>query len=142
MSRLWSPMREMMQLHARLGRALGDPLVRHWGDRRGRRERVMPSLDVSETADAFLVRVDAPGLQKDEIAVTINETTLEIAAEMAPHADDGDRTVLRAERLRGPFKRLVPLPSQADFGSVAASLADGVLTVTVGKRPSSRAETV
>jgi HSP20 family molecular chaperone IbpA len=69
--------------------------------------------------------------------VTVNETTLEISGEMTPQANGGDRTVLRAERFRGPFKRLVPLPRQADFGSVAASLADGVLTVTVRKRASS-----
>ena len=141
MSRLWSPMREMMQLHARLGRALGDPLVRHWGAQRGRRERVMPPLDVGETTDAFLVRVDVPGLKKSEIAVTVNETTLEISAEMAPPASDEDQTVVRAERFRGRFKRLIPLPRQADLGSVTASLADGVLTVTVGKQSSSRAQT-
>ena len=71
MRRLWSPMREMMQLNARLGQALGDPLVRRWRPRSVRRESAMPALDVAETDAAYVVRIDLPGMKKDDIAVLV-----------------------------------------------------------------------
>jgi len=133
MRSIWSPMREMMQLHARLGRALGDPLVRGWGARR-RRQPMMPPLDVAETKDAFLVRLDVPGLRRDELEITVDEGHLQIAGE-APGPGRGDgQVVRRSERFHGPFRRVVPMPRQADGDSVEASLSDGVLTVTVNKR--------
>ena len=131
-----------MQLHARLGQALGDPLVRHWGAKPARHEPVMPPLDVSETIDAYVVTIDVPGMAKDEIDVTVNHGTLEIAGEAPPPVGGRGHAVLRAQRFRGPFKRVVPLPRQADFDSVTASLSEGVLTVSVGKMAVSRTVTV
>ena len=138
MRRYWNPMREMMQLHARLGRALGDPPVRQWRPEPRRQESTMPPLDVGETAEAFVVSIDLPGMKKDEIAATVDGNLLEISGTVnnAPPAAYGPRTlrVWRAGRFRGPFRRVVPLPSQADPDAVTASLVDGVLTVSVGKR--------
>ena len=94
----------------------------------------MPPLDVAETSDAFVVRLDVPGLKKDELEITVDEGHLQVAgAAPGPKRGEG-QAVRRSERLHGPFRRVVPMPRQADSGSVEASLSEGVLTVTVEKR--------
>jgi len=130
---IWSPTRDLLQLHARLGRALGDPLVRRWA-RRTQREATMPPLDFSETPECFVIRVDLPGLRKDDVEVTVAGGQLQIAGE-APASNEPDATVesLRLERFRGPFRRIVPLPRQANSAEIRATLERGVLTLEVLK---------
>jgi HSP20 family protein len=127
-----SPTRELLQRHARLGRALGDPTVRRWRGR-GPVAPSMPPLDFSEAADRFLVRVDLPGMQRDDIEVTVTGGRLEIAGE-GGGGPAGDAHPLRVERFHGPFRRVVPLPRQADGDRVEASLEQGVLTIRIPKR--------
>jgi HSP20 family protein len=127
---IWSPTRDLLQLHARLGRALGDPTVRRW-TRAPRREATMPPLDVSETPEGFLIRVDLPGMSRDDIEVTLTEGQLQIAGE-SPAPSGGEPR--RLERLHGPFRRVVPLPRHTDGEAITAVLERGVLTLNVPKR--------
>jgi HSP20 family protein len=94
----------------------------------------MPHLDVSESRDAFIVRIDLPGVAREDVSVSVAAGNLEIKGELpAPFSDDNGR-LLRAERPNGPFHRIVPLPRQADTDSVSASMSEGVLTISVQRR--------
>jgi HSP20 family protein len=119
--------RDLAELRARLRRALDEPL------RAQTRRPAGPPLDFSESRDAYLVRLDVPGLRKDELAVVIDQGALQVSGELRA-APAGAHVIRRAERLRGPFRRAVPLPHNADPAAVNAGLADGVLTVRIGKR--------
>jgi HSP20 family protein len=137
----WSPIRDILQRHARFGRAIGEPAARSWGGP-SRRRRSMPHLDVSESHDAFIVRIDLPGVTREAVSVAVAAGNLEIKGELpAPPAGD-DGQVLRAERPNGPFHRVVPLPRQADTDSISASISEGVLTITVQKRAPDTGRTV
>ncbi len=129
---IWSPTRDLMQLHARLGQALGDPVVRRWS-RAPRRAAAMPPLDFSETPESFLVRIDLAGVTRDQAEVRVTDGTLEIAGEVPAFGGGDPSEPRRLERFRGPFRRLVPLPRQANSAEVKATLEHGVLTLEIPK---------
>ncbi|MGQ9731137.1 MAG: Hsp20/alpha crystallin family protein [Candidatus Zipacnadales bacterium] len=133
MRMLWSPTHDLLQLHARLGRALGDPRVRRWNNSEYRGKRTMPPLDFSETDESYIIRMDLPGVQKEAIQINVGEGSLEITGETPP-VDEDKKRLRRSERFHGSFRRLVPLPRQADTEAVQARLNDGVLALTIAKR--------
>jgi len=133
MRMIWSPTRDLLQLHARLGRALGDPVVRRW-QRPSRPTATMPALDFSETRESFLIRVDLPDLTRDEVEVQVVDGALQIAGTVpAPAAEEPDTQPRRLERFTGPFRRVVPLPRSANADAITATLEQGVLTLRIPK---------
>ncbi len=137
----WSPIRDILQRHARVGRAVGEPVARMWGRPSGRR-RALPRLDFSESRDAFIVRIDLPGIQRESVAVAVAGGNVEIKGEIPAFAAGDDVQIRRSERPSGPFRRVIPLPRQADADSISASMSDGVLTVTMGKRAPDNGRTI
>jgi len=91
----------------------------------------MPPLDFSETTDSYLIRVDLPGVRRDEVEVKVVDGTLEIAGEVPASGERAEPR--RLERFRGPFRRAVPLPRQANSEAITAALERGVLTLTIPK---------
>lgn len=90
-------------------------------------------VDVADTGDEFVLTVDLPGFKKDEIDVTIADTTVRIDAERETGTAVETDTYLRRERKRGTVTRSVRLPEPVDDEGVEASYASGVLTVTLPK---------
>ena len=126
MSRYGSPLRELLGLASWPGMPFP-------AGARLPRSAAWPALDVSGTDDAFLVRADVPELHQADIRVTVHDGAVEIAGEV-PQLAPGERVVRRAERPRGPFRRVIPLPREADPATVSAALVDGVLTVRIARR--------
>lgn len=93
-----------------------------------------PSLDVTETNDAFAIKVDLPGVDEEdiEVAITGNRLTINGSRE-AEETREGDRYVA-IERSYGSFSRSFVLPDSADLDHVEAQLRNGVLQIKVPKR--------
>lgn len=98
-----------------------------WG-----RARSVP-VDVVDDGDTFIVTVDLPGFEKDDIDVTVADTTVRIAAERETAAEAAGESFLRRERKRGAMSRSVRLPEPVADEGVEASYGNGVLTVTLPK---------
>jgi HSP20 family protein len=92
-----------------------------------------PALDVVEEKDNFLVKVDLPGLSKDDASVTIQENFLTIKGERKHDVEKKDTNFYHRERVHGTFTRTIELPTRVDAGKVLASCRDGVLHVTLPK---------
>lgn len=92
-----------------------------------------PALDVEETADAYIVRANLPGLSQDDINVNIHADVLTISAETASEARDEDSKALIRERRFGKFSRSLRFPTNVDGDAVAASYENGVLSITLPK---------
>ena len=92
-----------------------------------------PALDVEESADAYIVRANLPGLSQDDISVNIHDDVLAISAETASEARDEDSKVLIRERRFGKFSRSLRFPTNVDGDAVAASYENGVLSITLPK---------
>lgn len=89
------------------------------------------AVDVLDAGSEFVVRADVPGLEADEIDLTIVDGTLSIAARPEERSPEG--RYLRQERSQGPIDRRVRLPEPVSEGSVTAEYDAGVLTVRVPK---------
>jgi HSP20 family protein len=92
-----------------------------------------PALDVSEDKDNFYVRVELPGMTKEDIELALHEGCLSLSGERKTERTHAEAEVLRAERFFGRFQRTVSLPSPVANDKVKAQYKDGILTVTLPK---------
>jgi HSP20 family protein len=92
-----------------------------------------PALDVVEEQDNFLVKIDLPGLGKDDVSVTIQDNFLTIKGERKHDVEKKETNFYHRERVHGTFARTIELPTRVDAGKVEATFRDGVLHVTLPK---------
>jgi len=90
----------------------------------------IPAADLTEIDDAFLVHVELPGVQKDQLDVEVFDRELRIDGEISEQSN-GRRH--RSSRRTGRFESRTVFPGDIKASGVSAELADGVLTVTVPK---------
>ena len=96
-----------------------------------------PRMDMTESKEAYIVRLDMPGLEKTDIQVKVEGVLLTITGRSESEAEtraDDDKP-LRRERRSGMFKRVVTLPGPVQADKVDARYENGVLTITVPKAP-------
>jgi len=101
-----------------------------------------PSLDVSETKEAFIVKVEIPGIDTSDINVSLQESLLTIRGEKKQEKMERDERYHRVERSHGAFTRAVRLPMPVDGDKVTAAFKNGLLTVTLPKMPEAKGSTI
>ena len=91
-----------------------------------------PALDIVETADGYEIRADLPGVDRDDLSVSIKDNVLTIEAETRSEnvEKDGD-TVIKRERQVGKFQRTLRLGKAVDESKVSADYRDGVLKLSL-----------
>jgi len=89
-----------------------------------------PLVDVHETKEEYLVKVDVPGVKADDVNVEVNENVLSISG--ARVADEKGQAQL-VERPYGSFVRTLTLPQGVDSDSIEAGYQDGVLELRIPK---------
>jgi HSP20 family protein len=92
-----------------------------------------PALDVHEDKDNFSVRVELPGLKREDIEVALQDGALIISGERKSETTHEDTEVHRQERYYGKFSRALTLPAAVAGDKVQAQYKDGILTVTLPK---------
>jgi len=97
-----------------------------------RRYVLSPAVDVVEKKDAYLLTVDLPGVAEGDIEVTVERNVLTLSARRSAATRPDHRRVL-SEIARGDYRRTFKLPEQVDRETIAATLQNGVLTLTVPK---------
>jgi HSP20 family protein len=93
----------------------------------------VPSLDLVDHDDEYLVTLDLPGYTKSDVTVRVTDHTLHVDAEREEHAADEGERYLRRERHHQSMHRQVRLPDEVVADDVTATMKHGVLTVTVPK---------
>jgi HSP20 family protein len=92
-----------------------------------------PALDVQEDKDNYSVRIELPGLKREDIDVSLNDGELVIAGERKSEKVEEGVEVHRQERYYGKFQRVLTLAEPVTADKVKADYKDGVLTVTLPK---------
>jgi len=92
-----------------------------------------PAVDIIERKDAYLVAVDLPGVEIDDLEITFQDGLLTIQGERKVMSDSSEERVHRAESRYGAFRRSVMLPSHVRADGIEASTQHGVLQVLVPK---------
>ena len=105
---------------------------------RQQRVRVYPPLNLYETAEAYLVTAEAPGLDLASLDLSIAGETLTIRGERKRPDSVAEEAYRRQERFFGRWSRSVTLPGRVDSEAVSAHYADGILAVTLPKSRENR----
>jgi HSP20 family protein len=94
---------------------------------------IVPNIDISETDKAIEVSAEMPGLERNDVEISIEDDTLTIRGEKKIEEDQKDKNVQHSERRYGVFMRVLQLPPGVDPSSVQATMSNGVLKITIPK---------
>lgn len=102
----------------------------------------VPSIDVSETEDEIIVKADIPGVKPEDIEINLVDNVLTIKGEKKREKEEKKENFYRVERYCGTFMRSIQIPSEVDVEKIKAQYKDGVLKVTLPKKPESKGKTI
>ena len=91
------------------------------------------SCDVIDEGKQFRVKMDVPGVKRNEINLEVTDNSLEISAEHKEESEQKKKNYLRKERSQVSYFRTLPLSENVLASKVKAKLTDGVLDVTLPK---------
>jgi HSP20 family protein len=94
-----------------------------------------PALDVVESERAYTVKLEVPGVAKEDVKVAIDgrQISVQATSQRSDEKKDGERLVYR-ERTESSYQRTFTLPLEVDQAEANAKLEHGVLTLTLPKR--------
>lgn len=101
-----------------------------------------PVTDISETPESLTLRLEVPGLTRDQIKISVENNTLSVRGEKVQETSSEDESFHRTERSFGAFERSFALPPYADTDQVKASLNDGVLAISLPRREEAKAREI
>jgi len=93
-----------------------------------------PSLNVSQTRDAVLVRAELPGMNAEDIDISLHDNLLTISGEKRPLEEGAEEDRHQTECFCGGFRRRVRLPFPVDADAVHAEYKNGILKIMLPKR--------
>ena len=93
----------------------------------------VPPVDIQENGDAYLFHAELPGMSKEDIHITLENSVLRLSGERKFEKDAKKENYHRVERTYGTFTRTFTLPTQVDPEQVQAAFENGILTITVPK---------
>jgi HSP20 family protein len=95
----------------------------------------LPSFDVKENKDAYVVEADLPGVKEENVEISLTGNVLQISGKREDETkEEGDQWFV-VERSHGQFTRSFSLPEGADAENVKAEMKSGVLKIQIPKRP-------
>ncbi len=139
----WDPFKELEDVSNRLNRLFGrsnSPVeseqnmlaVADWS----------PSVDISETDDAYLIRGEVPGVKKEDVKVSVQDGMLTIQGERKMEKEEKNKKFHRVECSYGNFVRSFRMPDDADENKVKAEFKDGMLNVTLPKSAKAKSKSI
>jgi len=93
-----------------------------------------PPVDIIEEKDRFVLRADLPGVDPDDIEISMENGVLAMAGRREQEKTEQAEGLRRVERVSGRFYRRFTLPDTADSENVAARYVNGILEVTIPKQ--------
>ena len=132
---VWDPFRELREMSDRMNRMFAQE---PWGRRSGAEGSQaltgadwLPSVNISETDKAYMIRTDLPDVQKDDVQVHCENGMLTIQGERKQQKTEENERFHRVESSYGRFLRRFSLPEDADENGIEATFKDGSLNVRV-----------
>jgi HSP20 family protein len=90
----------------------------------------VPAVDISETPEGLILRYDMPGVQKDNVDITVDKGTLVVTGKADP--EESGTPAYRETRI-GDYRREFTLPDDVDADRISAAMNAGVLTVRIAR---------
>lgn len=101
-----------------------------------------PPVDIFETHDRIVLRVDLPGVARDEFELRVEDGVLVLRGHRRPPGEVRPEDMHRAERPHGPFMRSFSLPQGIDQAGIRAAHRNGVLEIVLPRIQESKARSI
>jgi HSP20 family protein len=98
----------------------------------------LPACDVFEDKDAVKIVAEVPGVRPEDVKISLENNILTVRGEKKQQAEETSERVHRYERTYGTFERAFSLPTSVDPDRIAATYANGILTVSIPKAERAR----
>jgi len=134
----WSPFRHLSSLRDEIDRPFDSPLAELTERSHQFLSGWMPAIDVYEDKDNLYLKVELPGMNKEDIEISIHEGVFTLAGERKQDSKYNDAEVYRSERFLGRFQRTLTLPTLVSADKVKATYKDGLLNVVLPKAEESK----
>jgi HSP20 family protein len=105
-------------------------------------EKWWPAVDIAESDKEVTVRAEIPGIDPNELEVTVTGNQLVISGEKKDSTEKSEKGFYHSETRYGTFRRVIPLPEGIDSEHVDAQYANGVLTLKLQKTPAAAAKKI
>ncbi|BAZ06667.1 Hsp20/alpha crystallin family protein [Calothrix sp. NIES-3974] len=127
----WNPWREMSALQRQMNQLFEDTITpaklfdssfAH-----------IPAVEIQETDDAILLKMEVPGMDSKDLDIQVSETTVHISGERKHEANQEEDGFRKSEFYYGKFERTIPLGIRIQNTEVKAEYKDGILSLTLPK---------
>jgi len=130
------------RLHNQIDRLFGDMFL---GDSDGFFPRLWPTqdlglsffprLDIKESKNHYDIQIEVPGMEREDFDIQMEGNNLLVRGEKKFEQESNERNYHCRERSFGEFRRVLMLPEDADVKSIQANYNNGVLSVSISKKP-------
>lgn len=135
----WHPLRELETMRREMDRIWEDlfPAARSvetpWKRPLGEKGVAYPAIDILDRNDEVVVRAEMPGVAKDNIDISMQDSTLTIKGTIKQEAADKEEVCSYSERNYASYLRSIKIPCKITADKVSATLKDGILSVRLPK---------
>ena len=105
-------------------------------------ELKVPKMDIVDRDNDVLVRVDLPGVKKEDVDVSLTDNTVTVKGSTSEEKKEEEGDYYRCETMQGSFSRTMSLPSEVDGSKAKSTFKDGVLEVVAPKLEKARRHSV
>lgn len=134
----FSPSSELRRMQREIDRLFDDVFPTRTENGEGTAAVWAPRADVSETEDAYVLHLDAPGLKKDDFNISWQDGVLTVSGDRKWEDNEERENYVRIERSFGHFFRSFTLPNTVKSDGITGSYNEGVLTIRVPKAEESK----
>lgn len=105
-------------------------------------EEFSPSIDMYDKKDEIVVKAEIPGVEKENINISLTNSTLTIKGEMKKEEETKEEDYYYSERSYGSFGRMLSLPAKVQADKIKASFRNGILEIHLPKAAEAKPEEI
>ena len=138
----WDPFRDIITLREKMNRLFEDAVMARGEEKDMISSTWIPSVDIYETENSLILTAEIPGVDENNIEIKIEDNTLSLKGERLFEKETTEENYHRIERSYGSFYRSFAIPRSVDQEKIRAEHDNGVLRITMPKKPESKPKTV
>jgi HSP20 family protein len=138
----WDPFRDIITLREKMNRLFEDAVMARGEEKDMISSTWTPSVDIYETENSLILTAEVPGVDESNIEIKIEDNTLSLNGERLFEKETTEENYHRIERSYGSFYRSFTIPRNVDQEKIRAEHDNGVLRITMPKKPDSKPKTV
>jgi len=132
----WDPFRDLVTLRDRMNRLFEDAVTTARSEEKDMISSAWaPAVDIYEDDSQLVLSAEVPGIEEKDIEIRVEDNTLSIRGERKMEKETKEENYHRIERAYGSFYRSFSLPNYIDQEGIRAEHENGVLKITLPKKP-------